>query len=146
MAATPGQFEGIVRDPLQTHSFVTGGEISLSVDGTVLFGGYVLVATKQFAVPVDDTVNKLPSQVLTRQWALSGSDYNYMLDKLVFRKTTDYVHQVAIAGPIYDGALIRDHFATYFDVPSGWDLSTYVEDNFQFSSDYVFGEIGRAHV
>src|SRR3990167_8709476 len=84
MSATPGQFEGVVKDPDQTHDFVVGGEIALSIDGVVQYGGYVLNVTKQFAFPVDDTVTKAASEALTRQWALSGSAYNFKLDKLIF--------------------------------------------------------------
>jgi hypothetical protein len=140
MAATPGQFEGVVADPHQSHSFVTGGEIQATIDGVVMYGGYVLNATKQFAFPVDDTVTNGPGAVLTRQWLLSGSDFNYMLDRLVFRNTSDYLHSVAIPGPVYDGHLIRSHVPTYFDLPADWDFSTYVEDVYQFAGAYTFSD------
>ena len=139
MAAMPGQFEGIVRDPDHTLSFITGGEIVLTCDGVALWGGYILNATKQFAVPVDDTTHGAAA-VLSRQWALSGSDYNYQLDKLIFRNTSSYTTQVIVSGPVYDGALIRSHLPSFLDLPSGFDFSTYVVDTFQFSGSYVFSD------
>jgi hypothetical protein len=139
MAATPGQFEGVVRDYTQTHEFTTGGEIVLTCDGVALWGGYILVATRQFALPVADTTGGAP-EVELRQWALSGSDYNWQLDKLVFRNTADYLSQVSVAGPIYDGAIIRSHLPSYLDMPSGFDFSTHVVDTFQFAGAYTFSD------
>lgn len=142
MAATPGEFQGVVRDPEQVYDFVTGWEIRCIIDGVTLWGGYILAAVRQFAVPVDDTVTRAPSAIKTRQWALRGSDYNYRLDRLVFRNTADYTHVVTLSGPIYDSEIIATYGA-YFDVPDGWDLSTYVVPNFQFPASYTFGAGGN---
>lgn len=133
LAAVPGAFSITVRDMAQTQSFVTGGTITLSVDGVLLYGGYIRTVTRQFAVPVDKTTT--PSAVVSRQWLLTGVDYNILLDKRVAHKTPlSDTSQIGITPNDYDGNLIRNNLATYFDLPSGFDATTKVANVNSFTA------------
>lgn len=125
--ALPGEFSFTVKDPAQTLSFVTGKEVTLTIDGVKLFGGILLTVTRKFAFPVVNTSNL--SSVTQRMWELRGVDYNIWFDKLVLRNEADYLHAIELSnGPQYDGYYIREHLGDYLDLPSGVDMSTYVDD------------------
>jgi len=126
MGALPGTFEFTIKDSLQVYSFTTGAEVTLDVDGTRLYGGYLTSFTEKFAFPVDLTA--VPANVKTRQYVLRGVDYNVLFDKRVLRKTSDYEHHLALfpAGSAI-GALVRDPLcSTYLDIPAGFDTTSQV--------------------
>lgn len=140
MAAIPGQHSIIVKDPNRTYDFVTGDEITLDIDGTRVYGGWTLQPQKIYAFPADRTDDL--SKVKSRQWHLQGPDYNYLLDKRVLRdlvKPTSN-ENLAIAGSIGNGAVVRTKFPTFFDIPAGFDFtsSTRITDSYTFPNGYIF--------
>ncbi len=126
--AQPGICEFTVRDEDQTFSPVTGDEITLDIDGVRMWGGYLTYVTRThpFAadvVPVD------AGDYTKRYWVLRGADYNILFDKRVVRNTSDYLHSIPfIAGTTMDGAAITTLWTNYVDTPSGFDVSTFVDD------------------
>lgn len=121
----PGQFSVKVRDPDRTYSFVTGSEITLTIDGVAQFGGYVLTVDKGSFAPAADT-----SDISTydlRTWTLSGPDYNIIFDKRVWRNTSDYLTHIDLTADTTDGAILRDALANFADL-SGFDTSSGIED------------------
>lgn len=128
MAAVPGTFEFTVKDTAQTLAFVSGKEITIDLDGTRIYGGYVTQARRVFAFPADKVIN--PATVRTRQWILSGVDYNIMFDKRVLRNPSNYLEHL----PFFTldrtiGELLREEiFAKYWDTPPGFNTTTYVDD------------------
>lgn len=125
--AQPGSFEFTVRDMDRTLSFVTGKQVTLTIDGVKLFGGYVTQVTRKFAFPVDDTSDV--DEVRSRQWVLRGVDYNVLFDKRVLRNTDDYLQQIPnITSDTYDGILVKQLAADYIDVPAGFDTTTEVDN------------------
>jgi len=135
MAAIPGAFTVTVRDEDRSLTFITGKELTLSVDGVLLYGGYVTSAQRTYAFPADKTSNL--SQVKSRKWVLTGVDYNVLFDKRVLRNTSDFTHDIPdLTGSPTDGEVIRDHFPTYFDIPAGFNFTsaTYILDNHTFST------------
>ena len=127
MAALPGTFELTVKDVDQTHSFITGAEVILDVDGDTLYGGYVTQVSEKFAFPVVDTTD--PGNVTARQWVLRGVDYNVLFDKRVLRNTSDYLHHLGTyPANTQAGFIIRDGIPNFIDVPSGFDVTSEVDD------------------
>lgn len=131
MSAIPGTFEIQCKDTSQSLSFVTGKEITLDIDGKRMFGGYIMQVSRAFAFPAD----KIPGSVgsfRNRIWILRGVDYNVLFDRRILRNTSDYLKQIpSITSAVYDGAIIRTYWGTYFDL-SGVNLTTHVDDIHQF--------------
>lgn len=140
LAAVPGAFEFTVKDMDQTANFVTGKEVTLDIDGVRLFGGYVLNVSRKFAFPVVDTTTL--ANVEARQWVLRGVDYNVILDKRVLRQTTNYTRMIPKlqTSGIDDGEVIRTYFATYFDLPAGFDSTSTarIRDTHNYATGYRF--------
>lgn len=138
LAAIPGQFQMTVKDEDQTLDFVTGGEITLSIDGSKYYGGFITQVSRTFAVPADDTVSQAVSAVKTRQWKLAGVDYNVLLDKRILRNTSDYTHIIpSITTSTQDGDIIKNDFGTYFDL-SGLDVATKVTNVNTFAGGWTW--------
>lgn len=136
MAAVPGTFTVVVKDPDQTLDFTTGRELTLDVDGQRQFGGYVMQVAKTYFFPADDTTGGA-AEVESRQWVLTGVDYNVLLDKLVLRNTSNYTENIPkVTGSPTDASIITTWFDNYFDLPSGFNFSntTYIVANHTFSS------------
>lgn len=133
--AQPGVCEFTCLDPSQDFDPITGDEITLEVDGVLLWGGYLtqVSRTHPFAadlVPVD------PNDYSKRYWILRGVDFNILFDKRVVRRTANYVNSIpSIAGSTQDGAAITSLFTNYIDTPAGFDVSTYVDDITTVSSN-----------
>lgn len=145
MAAVPGTFQVVIRDMDQTLDFTTGLELTLDVDGVRLYGGYVTQIQKTYFFPADDTTGDV-SDVMSRQWVLTGVDYNWLLDKLVLHNSGDYTHAIPkTSGPITDGGVIRTLFDNYFDLPSGFNFSnsTYILDNHTYTNGFVWPTQGQ---
>lgn len=132
-SAIAGSFEITLKDEARALGpFVTGKEVTLSVDGTLMFGGYVMQVGRKFAFPVDSIRDGVQG-VKTRQWVLRGVDYNILFDKRVLRRGT------ADSGPGFlkqlpgwynddmAGWIIREWLPSYID-HTGFDLSTDVDD------------------
>jgi hypothetical protein len=81
LGAQPGAFEFIVKDPDQVLSFTVGKRVRLVIDGTKMYGGFVMQVGKRFAFPVVDTVTNGPEEVTGREWIVRGVDYNILFDK-----------------------------------------------------------------
>lgn len=106
---SPGSFEFSVRDPNSSLSFTTGKEITLSVDGTLVFGGYVTQVGRTFEFP-DKTVG-------VRKWLLRGVDYNILFDKRILRNTSNYLKQFPMTRKgRMDGDAIKYAIANYADM------------------------------
>lgn len=127
--AVPGTFEFTVKDLDHTFSAVTGKELLLEVDGSPLYGGYVLQVGRKYPFPAMDTVTVDPVDI-PRYWVLRGVDYNILFDKRLLRNPADYTHQIPnSATNIKAGAVIRKACTDYLDVPAGFDTTTYVDDS-----------------
>jgi hypothetical protein len=135
-SAIPGTFEVVLKDEARDLGpFITGKEITLSIDGTLMFGGFLTQVGRRFAFPVvrTDAAHGGIEEVHARQWVLTGVDYNILFDKRVLRYSTalthakfltqlDHFHNDQMAG-----YLIRNRLADYIDA-SDIDLISEVED------------------
>lgn len=139
MAAIPGTFRVVVSDPNHTYSFITGKEITLDVDGVRMYGGYLLNVAKEYAFPADKTTN--PALTKSRRWVLTGVDYNILFEKRVQYNHTNHIKANAKVGAagIYDGAVIRTYFTTWFDDLTGFDFTntTNIKDVYLYSGGYL---------
>lgn len=140
-SAIPGTFEFTCKDEEKTLSFITGKEITLSIDGKLMFGGYLTQVSRKFAFPVDrtDAASGGIAEVKTRLWVLRGVDYNILFDKRVLRFSTSlsgngFLKQLpSFKGTRKDGDLIRNDLCPKYLDLSGFDYTTEVED-----VDYVW--------
>ena len=115
----PGTFDVRVRDQSQTHFFETGYELQLTVDGITMFGGYVTSVGMTSMAPAADVPDD-PGDYEMRVWHLTGADYNIILDRRIFRNTSDYLKQIKITQTV-DGAILRHAINNYTDMS---DFST----------------------
>lgn len=141
MAAIPGTFSVTIKDPDQLYTFTTGKELTLDVDDQRLYGGFVTQVTKKNFFPAVDTT--VVADVDTRQWVLTGVDYNVIFDKRVLRHTTNYTaHIPVVDGTHTDAYIIQNYFSQYFDIPSGFDFSdpTYILDSHTFTPSFTWME------
>lgn len=146
LSAIPGQFNFDVKDEDQSLTFVTGKEITLTLDGTTIYGGYLTMVRRTFAFPADDTT--VPSAVKTRVWKLQGVDYNILFQKLVLRDRGN-LPALLPDQPVnaYDKTLISTLVSNYIDAPAGFDLSTRVDkvrQPIQLVDQAGFGEAAAA--
>lgn len=114
----PGSCDIYVRDPDLSLSFVTGSELTLTVDGVVLWGGYITNVGMTSFAPAADTSDLATYRLAL--WHLSGPDYNIVLDRRVFRNTSNYLRQIKINEDV-DGAILRTAINSYTDMS---DFST----------------------
>jgi len=130
MNAVPGTFSFRVHDPEQTYDFITGREIRLYVDSVPLFGGYLQRVSMTYPFAADDTSN--PGSYQNRIWRLEGVDYNILFDNRIIRKTTNYTtfvpSKTGYAKTSMDGQVLRMLLSTWSDFPSGFDITTEVDD------------------
>jgi len=127
LSATPGTCEFTCKDPFRLLSFVTGKELTLSVDGTTMWGGYLQQVSRTHAFDADDTTPI--SSYENRYWTLRGVDYNILFDKRVLRRTANYLSRIpSVAGTTMDGAVLEDALANYIDVPAGFDTTTFIDN------------------
>ncbi len=141
-SAVPGTFEFTCKDEEQTLApFVTGKEVTLTVDGKLMFGGYLTQVSRKFAFPVDrtDAAHGGVTEVKTRLWVLRGVDYNILFDKRVLRFSTadsaaGFLKQLpSFLGSRKDGWLIKNELCPKYLDLSGFDYSTEVDE-----VDYVW--------
>jgi hypothetical protein len=117
LGAVPGAFEFTVKDLGQTHSFIAGKEVTMSVDGTRYFGGFVTQVIHQLAFPVDDTVTGGPGAVKTREFVLRGVDWNILFDKRVcYNKADPPSPHAVFAATVSDVDILTAFFADYIDL------------------------------
>lgn len=127
--AIPGTFEFTVKDLDHTFLAISGKEVTLTVDGVKLFGGYVLQVARRYPFPAMDTVTVDPTEV-PRYWTLRGVDYNILFDKRVLRNTADYLHQIpSLPSNTKAGPIIQQMWDDYIDTPAGFDTTTFVDDS-----------------
>jgi hypothetical protein len=136
MSGVAGSFEITLKDTVQSIGpFVTGKEVTFTIDGHRMFGGYVMQVARKFAFPVDrtDAAHGGVASVASRQWVLRGVDYNILFDKRVLRFSTDmsgrgFMKQLPHFWNDEDiGVLVRRLCADYIDIGS-IDYTTYVDD------------------
>lgn len=121
--ATPGRFSFNVKDTGRDQSFQVGKEVTLTIDGKKLFGGYLWIVKRGYAFPVVDTTTI--ADVDQRVWQLQGSDYNILFDKLVIRDESNYTGIIRVPEG-YDKQIIAS-LANYFDTPAGFDWTSRVQ-------------------
>jgi len=130
MNAVPGTFSFRVHDPSQSYDFITGREIRLLVDNVPLFGGYLMRVSMTYPFSADNTSS--PGSYQNRIWRLEGVDYNILFDNRIIRKTTDYTtfvpSKTGYAKTTMDGQVLRLLLSTWSDFPSGFDITTQVDD------------------
>lgn len=143
-AAQPGTCEITVKDPNQTMSFVTGKSLSLTVDGTPLWTGYLTSVTRTFAFPVVDTTT--PANVDTRLWTLRGVDLNILFDKRIVHNSANHTQGLPFFDVTrYDGDLISNVLTGYLDISGdSLDTSTYVDDVLKPGDPFNDGLTGTA--
>ena len=125
--AVPGTFGFTVVDRNHTYNFITGKRISLEVDGTMAYGGFVIQVQRSYPFSAMDTTTIDPGEV-PRYWQIQGVDFNVLFDKRVLRNPSDYLHQLPnFTGDRMDGWLIKHMMSLFLDV-DGIEYNTYVED------------------
>jgi len=138
LGAMPGLASLTVKDLDQTFDATTGDELTLDIDGTRMWGGYVLTISRIFPFPAVDSTD--PASVKARQFQLKAVDYNILFDKRVIRNTADYLSSFPyFALNKTMGELLRDQlYASYLDIADdGLDTVTFVDDGFvpRFDAD-----------
>ena len=112
---TPGSARFKIRDSGQTYDITSGGTLTLDIDGTRMWGGYVVESSKVFLLPVVDATR--PSEI-TRVWSVTGVDYNVLFSKRVVwdpdHPTTKLSYRYGI--DTYDDTIIKDIFDHYLDI------------------------------
>jgi hypothetical protein len=121
--ATPGSFSFRVKDTGRDQTFEVLNEVTLTIDGKKLFGGYVQTVKRGYAFPVVDT--SVIANVEERIWEIAGSDYNILFDRLVINDSSDYTSIITVEEGWDDQVISR--IAPYFDVPAGFDWTTRVQ-------------------
>jgi hypothetical protein len=136
-SAIPGTFEMTLKDEAQTMGpFITGKEITLSIDGTLMFGGYLTQVTRKFAFPADrtDAASGGVEGVETRLWVLRGVDYNILFDKRVLRFSSamlgkGFLQQLpSFYADRQIGDLVRNELCPKYLDLGGFDYTSQVED------------------
>ena len=135
MSGIAGSFEITLKDTARSLGpFVTGKEVTFTVDGVRVFGGFVMQVARKFAIPVDrtDAEHGGVASVKTRQWVLRGVDYNILFDKRVLRSGTalsgsGFMSQLPSFWNDDDiGMLTKRLCANYIDI-GNVDYNTYVD-------------------
>lgn len=134
--AIPGTAEIQIRDQGQERTFTTGKEIRVSIDGTYLWGGYLMQVERRYAFPADDT-NQSPFP--NRMFTLHCVDYNILFDRRVIRNTSDYYHHLPdfYVDVNKDGTLLKQLLASYVDIPAGFDATSEIDDIYYLTEDQV---------
>lgn len=128
--AEPGTFEFHVKDMTQTMSFITGKEVSLSIDSQLIWAGYVTQVSMTHAFEAD-YVPTPASNYDSRIWVLRGVDFNVLFDKRVIRDTSNYLQSINTGLDLsvdQDATILRAVLDNYVDVPAGFDTSSEMED------------------
>jgi hypothetical protein len=124
--AAAGTFEFTVKDVGHTELFTTGKIVELTIDGTLMMGGYALQIQRTYPFPAMDTT--APTTV-PRYWTVRGADFNILFDKRVLHRSANYTSQIPdFTGDKMDGFLIRKMCTDYLNIPGSFDTSTEVDD------------------
>ena len=113
---SPGQCAFQVRDDAHTYSFLAGQSITMSIDGTVYWGGYVMRARYTYPLSVMDTT--ITPVTVARYWSIEGVDYNILFQKRIVFKPSDPTGKLDFMYPVdtYDDTIIKDIFDNYLDI------------------------------
>jgi hypothetical protein len=125
-SAGVGTFQLTAKDTERELSFTSGKEVVLILDGKRYFAGPLMQVGHTFAFPAVKTANL--NQVTTRQFTLSGTNWNVLFDRRVTRNPQDYFHYLpARSASTKAGALLREFCEKYLDIP-GINYTSYVDD------------------
>jgi hypothetical protein len=128
--AEPGTFEFRCKDMDQTLSFTTGKEITLTIDGQLMWGGFLTQVGRVHAFEADYVPTPV-SEYDSRMWVLRGVDYNVLFDRRVIRNTANYLQSIDTGlalTSIKDATILKSVLANYVDVPAGFDITTEMDD------------------
>jgi len=137
--AIPGDAEIWIHDPLQEFAFVTGKEITLDIDGTRMWGGYIMQVERTYAFPADDTSEPIASYE-KRIFKVFCVDYNILLDRRVIRNENDYYQAIEASSSQKDGTLLKYALANLVDMPDEFDITTEIDDVAYVIGDDDIGE------
>lgn len=126
MNAVPGTATFRVKDEAQTHSFVTGREVQLWIDGVQMWGGYIRRVNRTFPFLADDTVPAATYK--NRIWQIDAVDYNILFDNLIIRNPANYTGHVPDATgyvkTTQDGWALWKLLYSFCDFPSGFGITS----------------------
>lgn len=123
--ANPGEVLLELRDPDREMSFVTGRRLRCYIDGIAMWSGFVFNNGRSSFFPAGDG----RENTRARRFILRGLDNNVLLDRRVLRRPANYLKALPnITTDRYDGDLLREALANYFDMPSWLDIETFIDD------------------
>lgn len=134
--AIPGDYQIIVKDSDHTFSVQDGARISLTIDGSNLFGGYVKRKGRNHFFPVVDSTNP---ETVDRRWVVRGPDYNALFDRRVLRNPDNYFGPLTEPGGTI-AAMVKRLYDRFVDVPSGLDYETYVDHQGDYPAGLYNGQ------
>lgn len=113
---SPGQCGFQVRDDAHAYAFVAGQPITMSIDGTLYWGGYVMRARYTYPLSVMDTT--VTPVTVARYWSIEGVDYNILFQKRVIFDPAAPISKLDFQYPVdtYDDTIIKDIFDNYLDI------------------------------
>ncbi len=111
----PGPASLKVRDDGHTYDFVSGGGLTVDINGIRMWGGYVTKALRVYPFDVEPT--DTPSES-NRYWQLQGVDYNVLFNKRIIFDESDPAGTLSFDYPVgtYDDTIILDIFHNYLDI------------------------------
>lgn len=112
--AIPGDFEIALRDDAHDYTPRSGAQVTLSIDGQTLFGGYLKRRGMAHWFPVHDTT--VDPLSLPRKWILAGPDANVLFDKRVVHDTGN---KITPDGDNYDQAPDAPNYLKRLKEPGG---------------------------
>jgi len=113
---SPGQCAFQVRDDAHVYSFTSGEPITLTIDGTLYWGGYITRARYVYPLSVMDTT--VTPDTVSRYWSIEGVDYNILFQKRIVFKPSDPAGKLDWMYPVdeWDDTIINDIFDNYLDI------------------------------
>jgi hypothetical protein len=99
-----------VRDDARTHSFTSGGSLTVDIGGQRMWGGFVTRAQKVYPFAAYDT-----DVQQSRYWQLQGVDYNILFNKRIVFDAAHPATKLSFdyAVGTYDDTIIADLFDNY---------------------------------
>lgn len=117
----PGPANLRVRDKGHIHNFKAGQTLTLDVDGTRVWGGWMTLVQPAYAFKVDDTTDATETE---RLWIITGVDYNMLFSKRFLINVAHPTKQIPnFPAGTHDDTLIFDMVANLLDL-SGDGITT----------------------